>query len=44
MTRRMQGTQQASIQEKLNLAGRPGGLTAGGFLALQVLPVRWGWV
>ncbi|MHB8718778.1 MAG: type II secretion system F family protein [Candidatus Dormibacteria bacterium] len=37
MTRRMQGTQQANIQERLNLAGRPGGLTPGGFVALQVM-------
>ncbi|MBJ7593363.1 MAG: type II secretion system F family protein [Candidatus Dormibacteraeota bacterium] len=37
MSRRMQGGQQQAIQEKLNLAGRPGGLTAGGFVALQVI-------
>ena len=37
MTRRMQGGQQQAIQEKLNLAGRPGGLTAGGFVALQLI-------
>ena len=37
MTRRMQGGRQQAIQEKLNLAGRPGGLTAGGFVALQLI-------
>ncbi len=37
MTSRMQGGQQQAIQEKLNLAGRPGGLTAGGFVALQLI-------
>ena len=37
MARRMQGGQQAAIQERLNLAGRPGGLTAGGFVALQLM-------
>ena len=37
MSRRMQGGQQQAIQEKLNLAGRPGGLTAGGFVALQLI-------
>jgi tight adherence protein C len=37
MSRRMQGGQQQAIQEKLNLAGRPGGLTAGGFVALQLM-------
>ncbi|MDQ6846969.1 MAG: type II secretion system F family protein [Candidatus Dormibacteraeota bacterium] len=37
MSSRMQGGQQQAIQEKLNLAGRPGGLTAGGFVALQVI-------
>jgi tight adherence protein C len=37
MSGRMQGGQQQAIQEKLNLAGRPGGLTAGGFVALQVI-------
>lgn len=42
MTRRMQGGQQQAIQEKLNLAGRPGGLTAGGFVALQVMALVLG--
>jgi tight adherence protein C len=42
MTRRMQGGQQQAIQEKLNLAGRPGGLTAGGFVALQVIALVLG--
>ncbi len=37
MSRRMEGGQQQAIQEKLNLAGRPGGLTAGGFVALQLM-------
>ena len=37
MARRMQGGQQQAIQERLNLAGRPGGLTAGGFVALQMM-------
>jgi len=37
MSRRMQGGQQQAIQEKLNLAGRPGGLTAGSFVALQLI-------
>jgi tight adherence protein C len=37
MSRRMQGGQQQAIQERLNLAGRPGGLTAGGFVALQLM-------
>jgi tight adherence protein C len=37
MAGRMQGGQQQAIQDKLNLAGRPGGLTAGGFVALQML-------
>lgn len=37
MTSRMQGGQQQAVQEKLNLAGRPGGLTAGGFVALQLI-------
>ncbi len=37
MSGRMQGGQQQAIQEKLNLAGRPGGLTAGSFVALQVI-------
>ena len=37
MTRRMQGGQLQLIQERLNLAGRPGGLTAGGFVALQLM-------
>jgi tight adherence protein C len=42
MTRRMQGGQQQAIQERLNLAGRPGGLTAGGFVALQILAMAIG--
>jgi tight adherence protein C len=42
MTRRMQGGQQQAIQEKLNLAGRPGGLTAGGFVALQLISLGLG--
>ncbi|MGH7722947.1 MAG: type II secretion system F family protein [Candidatus Dormibacteria bacterium] len=42
MTRRMQGGQQQAIQDKLNLAGRPGGLTAGGFVALQVITLGLG--
>ncbi len=42
MTRRMQGGQQQAIQEKLNLAGRPGGLTAGGFVALQLIALVLG--
>jgi tight adherence protein C len=37
MTRRMQGGQAQAIQDRLNLAGRPGGLTAGGFVALQLM-------
>ncbi|MBJ7610610.1 MAG: type II secretion system F family protein [Candidatus Dormibacteraeota bacterium] len=37
MTRRMQGGQLQAIQERLNLAGRPGGLSAGGFVALQLI-------
>lgn len=37
MARRMQGGQQQAIQERLILAGRPGGLTAGGFVALQLM-------
>ena len=37
MSRRMEGGQLQAIQEKLNLAGRPGGLTAGGFVALQFM-------
>ena len=37
MSRRMEGGRQQAIQEKLNLAGRPGGLTAGGFVALQLM-------
>jgi tight adherence protein C len=42
MSRRMQGGQQQAIQEKLNLAGRPGGLTAGGFVALQLITLGLG--
>jgi tight adherence protein C len=42
MSRRMQGGQQQAIQEKLNLAGRPGGLTAGGFVALQLISMFLG--
>ena len=42
MSRRMQGTQQQAVQEKLNLAGRPGGLTAGGFVALQLIALILG--
>jgi tight adherence protein C len=42
MSRRMQGGQQQAIQEKLNLAGRPGGLTAGGFVALQLIAMGVG--
>lgn len=42
MARRMQGGQQAAIQERLNLAGRPGGLTAGGFVALQLMATMVG--
>ena len=42
MSRRMQGGQQQQIQEKLNLAGRPGGLTAGGFVALQLITLGLG--
>lgn len=42
MARRMQGTQQQNIQERLNLAGRPGGLTAGGFVALQLMAMAVG--
>ena len=42
MTRRMQGSQQHAIQEKLNLAGRPGGRTAGGFVALRLLTLVCG--
>ncbi|MDQ6846602.1 MAG: type II secretion system F family protein, partial [Candidatus Dormibacteraeota bacterium] len=42
MSRRMQGGQQQAIQEKLNLAGRPGGLTAGGFVALQLISLVLG--
>jgi tight adherence protein C len=42
MSRRMQGGQQQAIQEKLNLAGRPGGLTAGGFVALQLIAMLFG--
>ncbi len=42
MSSRMQGGQQQAIQEKLNLAGRPGGLTAGGFVALQVIAMMIG--
>jgi tight adherence protein C len=42
MTSRMQGGQQQAIQEKLNLAGRPGGLTAGGFVALQLIALVLG--
>lgn len=42
MTSRMQGGQQQAIQEKLNLAGRPGGLTAGGFVALQLISLVLG--
>ncbi len=37
MSRRMQGGRQQAIQDRLNLAGRPGGLTAGGFVALQLI-------
>jgi tight adherence protein C len=37
MSRRMEGGQLQAIQERLNLAGRPGGLTAGGFVALQLM-------
>lgn len=37
MSRRMEGGRQQAIQEKLNLAGRPGGLTAGGFVVLQLM-------
>ena len=37
MSRRMQGGQLQAIQDRLNLAGRPGGLTAGGFVALQLM-------
>ena len=42
MSRRMQGGQQQAIQERLNLAGRPGGLTAGGFVALQLIALVLG--
>jgi tight adherence protein C len=42
LTRRMQGGQTQAIQEKLNLAGRPGGLTAGGFVALQLITLMLG--
>jgi tight adherence protein C len=42
MSRRMQGGQQQALQEKLNLAGRPGGLTAGGFVALQLIAMGLG--
>jgi tight adherence protein C len=44
MSRRMEGGQLQAIQEKLNLAGRPGGLTAGGFVALQLIAVVVGLV
>jgi len=37
LTRRTQGGSQAALQEKLNLAGRPWGLTASGFVALRLL-------
>jgi tight adherence protein C len=37
MSRRMEGGQLQAIQERLNLAGRPGGLTAGGFVVLQLM-------
>ena len=33
---RLKGNQASLIQEQLNLAGRPGGLTAGGFVALRM--------
>ena len=36
LTRRTKTNQQQLIQERLNLAGRPWGLTVGGFLALQL--------
>jgi tight adherence protein C len=42
MSRRMQGGQQQALQERLNLAGRPGGLTAGGFVALQLMATVMG--
>ena len=42
MSRRMQGGQQQAIQERLNLAGRPYGLTAGGFVALQLIAMVLG--
>lgn len=42
MSRRMEGGRQQAIQEKLNLAGRPGGLTAGGFVALQLMALVLG--
>ena len=37
LARRSPGGSQAALQEKLNLAGRPWGLTASGFLALRLL-------
>ncbi len=37
LTRRTQGGSQQALQEKLNLAGRPWGLTASGFVALRLL-------
>lgn len=44
MADRMEGAQQQAIQEKLNLAGRPGGLTAGGFVALRLIALVVGLV
>jgi tight adherence protein C len=37
LTRRMKSTQREALQEKLNLAGRPYGLTVGSFLTMQIV-------
>ena len=37
LTNRMKATQREALQEKLNLAGRPYGLTVGTFLTMQVI-------
>jgi tight adherence protein C len=37
LTRRMKATQREALQEKLNLAGRPYGLTVGSFLTMQII-------
>lgn len=37
LTSRLKATQREALQEKLNLAGRPYGLTVGSFLTLQII-------